>query len=175
MRALLLASTFFFIACAGPRIAPHYSAPSVNPVRQRIATAQNHLGRALEIAKQAKTAPTLELKNQFIDQLAFELVTAQRALKESEAKALTLQGQVIAIANSANIEAAGRSTAEAHDAATSRRYHTVKFYLCSVAAAAAALLAFQFRWILALLGPWGMLAGIGGLPAVVFGALWVWL
>ena len=42
-------------------------------------------------------------------------------------------------------------------------------------AAIALLLALKFRWLFALLGPWGIVAGVGGLPALTFGALWLWL
>ncbi len=163
------------MACAGPRISKHYSAPSVAPVRARIANAQTHVTTAVEIAHQAKAAATLELKDQFIDQLGFELMHAQKALKEGEAKAADLQLQNDGLAQNANHEVTARETAEMHDAATSRRYHAVKLYLCVAATSLAVFLAFQFRWLLALLGPWGMIAGFAGFPAIVFGALWLWL
>ena len=175
MRAHLLLLAFLFTSCAGPRIPQRYSAPSVAPVRTKIASAQSHVGRAIAIARQAKAAPNLELKNQFIDALTVELVHAQTALKQGESKAGELQLKNDSLAQDANHEATERSKAQAHDAATTRRYHTVKLYFCTAAAAVALLLAFQFRWLFALLGPFGMIAGLAGLPAVVFGALWLWL
>jgi len=182
-------------SCAGPRIAPHYSAPSVAPIRSKIADARASLVRAAEHAGKTRLAilalkdfgPRLPTEAEISfsqslsqalkenDALTQELEITQTALAASDKNAQSLQTRVETLAKNANTEATERSKAQAHDAATSRRYHTVKLYFCSAAAALALLLAFQFRWLLALLGPWGTIAGLAGLPALTFGTLWLWL
>lgn len=166
----------------GCKVSEPVPAPSFAAVHGNISQAQTHAAAASTAAAEAKVAiaraqslapaaipdlrEALNIAQGKIDVLTTELVEVQEALTNANTHISALETQVIALADQLN-------TALAHDAASTAKYHRLKFYCCLIAAAAAFLLVFQFRNVLVLLGPYGFIA-YGAAPAAVFGLCW-WL
>lgn len=192
-----------------------YAAPTLNPVRSGIATAQDHLtsarthitkssGATAAAAKKAKTAQdrlvvvekavakdepthTLVLQvQQDVDSLTADLLTAktendaltvdvqasQTSLAAAQTRAADLQKQINT--QTADLNEANRIRNLAIDQATAANAHVhkLKFWICTLAAAATLLLVTRFTGFLApLLGPYALILYVAA-PAAVFGVLW---
>jgi hypothetical protein len=93
-RFLLVSILFLPAACAGPRVThSRYSPPSAAPVRAAVASAQDHARQVktdIAEARKAGDKEQLELAltdaDGAVDQLTVELVSAQTALLDYEAK-----------------------------------------------------------------------------------------
>jgi hypothetical protein len=192
---------------APKRSSIHYSPPSVDPFRQKvtatqefITTAQTHGGRAKqEIVLAIKLVPSgadpqllvhLNQASRYVDLFTEELLKAQGSLKEAQDKLGPLQKKIEAQTESLNTANDDKNAAldqvrDLKHAAVlhEKKYHRLKFGVCTLAAAGAVFLAsklglFGLLRKLSLLGPWGMVAGIAGavaIPGIIFGALWLFL
>lgn len=187
-------------SCAtGPnKTSVYYSPPSVAPVQQKITAAQSSVTNAQTHAAKAKTAvatalravesekdksPELKLAlddaNTEIDALTTELTLTQAALQDATDNSSALQGRINeqtgtlnTCIDDKNTAITQRDTAQAQVKVEQAHVHKLKFWICALAAELAAFLVFRFKWVFALAGPWGFIAGIVGAPVAVFWGLW---
>jgi predicted nucleic acid-binding Zn-ribbon protein len=132
--------------------------------------AQSSVDAAVSAAKELKSDDPQQ--QSIIVALNKSLFDAKNELRDAQAQIVDLDEKVdeqTDLLNAANDEKNAAITAR--DAANSH-VHKLKFLVCSLAAAATGLLVFQFRRILALLGPYGLIAYVA-VPGLVFGALWM--
>ncbi len=161
--------TLALVGCATKYDAPKLVAPvraAVAKAQVKVASAQAHVSRAstaiaeLEAKLPAQTPELHSLAQQAkvaVETAGADLVTAAEELRTAQLKTSTLEGTVGKLAN--------------EKAILERRYGKLKFGLCTLAAAGALYLLFQFRWILAFAGPYAWIAFVAG-PAAAFGLLW---
>jgi hypothetical protein len=191
----LLAATLFS-SCASPRrSAIHYSAPSVAPIRQNISSAKAHaaaegiaagaagvaIARAQSLYSSHESHPSessADLQESLgeasgqINTLITENGALRPALDAAEANITTLETKVGSQTDSLNTCGDEKNLAIDRADKATHRYHKLKFLMCTLAAAAAGLLVFQFRNLLLLLGPYGF-AAYAVVPGIVFAALWL--
>lgn len=168
---------------------PHLTAPSPAAVHKSVDKLEQHIDKASDNTKALKTTlakavalagenkelrVTLELANGQIDTLSAELLGAKGEVGVLRAANADLEKKVGAQTDYANARADEANAAILDRDAAKFRYHRLKFYACSLAAAAAFLLLWKFKGVLAFLGPYGIAALIGG-PAAVFGIAWLTL
>jgi multidrug resistance efflux pump len=187
--AALMVSFGLCISCAPT----HFAAPSAQPTRAAIATAQTHTTRAQTHIKtatdQAKTATTktaqleknlakepenlklaqdvhgdLDLLTQSLLNATSELGQTQAALADSQGKLTALDLKVKKLSDDANAALAAFDRQKV-------KYHRLKLGACSIGAGLVGMVAFHFGRFLVFLGPyaWAVLLGA---PAVTFAALW---
>jgi hypothetical protein len=85
VRPLLILFTLCFLGCSGiPKRGPHFTAPSAEPVRAHIASAQAKAKTAKEAVEQNRPD---EAKRD-IDALSDELLNVQTALRDYELKSI---------------------------------------------------------------------------------------
>ncbi len=193
----------------------NYAAPTLNPVRSGIATAQDRLlsarthitkssGATAAAAKKAKTAKdrlvvvekavtkdetthSLVLQvQQDVDSLTNDLLTAQTentaltqdvqasqtSLATAQTRAADLQKQINTQTADLNEANRIRNLAIDQAEAANAHVHKLKFWICTLAAAATLLLVTRFTGVLApLLGPYALILYVAA-PAAVFGFLW---
>lgn len=171
----------------------HLIAPSVEPVRTAITSAQGHTTRAQgqikDASAHAKTATTkigrleknlakqpenlklaqdvhgeLDALTQSLLNATSELGQTQTALADSQKKLSVAEQQVNTLADKAN-----KALADADRQKV--KYHRLKFGACALGAGLVGLVIFHFGRFLAFLGPYAWAVMLGG-PAVVFAALW---
>jgi hypothetical protein len=198
--ALILGMALETSCSSVPRSSIRYSAPSVTPVRTtvtkvqatvttartQVASAQTHASQATATIKEiaaTETVPALLTLAQAaaaqVDQLTSDLLDAQTSLTiaqgdlaATQVKVTDLEGKVGVQTEQLNTATDEKNAAIAQDAVDRKHAHKLKFYACSLGAAAAGFLVFQFRTVLAFLGPYGFAAYVA-VPALVFGALWL--
>src|ERR1043166_12245 len=171
MRVALYVSAAFLASCSSPGNGSwlHYSAPSSAPVQQSVQRAQSSVDAAIE---QAKNLSVDEKSQPGLVALNRSLFEAKNELRDAQAHIIDLDKKVRDQTDTLNKTIDEKNAAiTARDAANSH-VHKLKFLVCSIAAAAAGLLVFQFRSILALFGPWGFIA-YAAVPSLVFGLLWL--
>lgn len=185
-----LISLFILSGCASaPRTVPNYLPPSVAPVRKQIddagthvANAQTHAQKAkaaIEAAKKAGDAPALQLQldvaDREIDALTFELNSAQTALKSANGRVDELEQKVGEQTDTLNTAVEAKRKAEEQDKIDRDHAHRLKLYICLAGALAAFLVAWRFKGLLSLAGPYGAVAGFIGAPLGAFGLCWKFL
>jgi hypothetical protein len=173
----------------------------VQPVREKIASAQTGVDTEIVLATAAQTAiakakslvagPSLNPQSSAlsaaltdasgsVSSLILELSGTQAALKDSQTVLTTVEQKVGHQTDDLNTcgddknKALDRADAlEKKSAIDAKKYHRLKFAVCLLAAALATFVAVRLGLLklLAFLGPYGML-GIAAIPAAVFGALW---
>jgi hypothetical protein len=200
---VFLLSLATLCSCAAPpRVSPHFSPPSVAPVREKVSEAQLHVTNAQTHADKAKSEITdakklaavagigdaskplqlaLDAANSEIDALTQELTVTQVALQFTQKHVTALEGQIQTVTDGANtaidqknLAIAAQQKAEAQVKIDKAHAHRLKFYICSLAAALALFVVWKFKWILSFLGPYGLIA-YAAVPAAVFTALWMFL
>lgn len=132
MRALLLIPFLCLAACTGPRITHlRYSPPSSAPVRAAIGHAQDAARQAKKDIADARKARddalalALSDADTQIDKLTVELVTAQTALNDLEAKTATQTDQLNHAVEDKNTALLERDAAdEKVHKASSKLWHT---------------------------------------------------
>jgi predicted nucleic acid-binding Zn-ribbon protein len=191
-----------------PKRAAHYSAPSVSPVREKITSAQTSLAGIASAAAGAKLAITKaqaiasapatatsaadlheELGEAYglINDLQTKADSAKSATADAQTAITTLETKVGTQTTDLNecsdqknqlIDQVRdlKAAAVIHD----RKYHRLKFAVCSLITAAAVFLAVKLGALklaskAMLLGPWGIAGAAAAaiaLPTAIFAFLW---
>lgn len=163
-KTLAAVSVALLCSCAAPQGPHNFRPPSVVPVKEKVVEAQTHVKSAQSAAKRIAAATTEPCKTAewqaAYDDLTKELNDAYLALSVANERADTLQKQNDTLATEANAVDDKRIAAEKREKVVLGKYHRVKSYLAAIAAAAVALLLWQFKSILSFLGPYSVLAFI---------------
>lgn len=180
------------------KTAVHYSPPSTATVSSSIGTAQGSVRSAgieagnlktqIASAIKASEGGSVELKlaltraNLSVDTLTKQLLVTGGDLTAAAGSITQLQAEVNGLAGAANTCIDEKNAAidiahakEKQVAFEQAHVHRLKFWMCSLAAGCALLVAFGFRSVLMLGGPYALAAGFVAFPAATFAACWLLL
>jgi uncharacterized phage infection (PIP) family protein YhgE len=185
-------AALFLCSCAQQK----FVAPSVQPTRAAITSAQEHTVKVREhVVKATERATTAKAKvvqleknlatqpenlklavevHGELDALTQSLLDATNELDQTKESLADAQGKLTTAEGKINQLAADANRVIEAAARQKTKYHRLKFAACAIGAGLAGWLLIKFKFALAFLGPYAIAVMIGG-PAIIFAGLWLLL